>query len=137
MRKRFIHLLFLLLCFSCSQRDNYDDQIKSKDFIGFLNKWHFDDKRFKKIIVIPGVGCGGCISDAQTTFTKNYKDNSTLYIFTSIADLKLFKNSLPNDAFDYGNVILDLENILPDIGFKSIYPSIIDIQEDIAEVKRF
>lgn len=131
-----VFVCFLSLCISCKQHKNYDGKLKSNEFISFLSDKNYNYQKFTKIIVIPGVGCGGCISDAQAEFNKNYKDAKTLYIFTAIADLKIFKNSLAVDALTYKNVILDVDDALPTMGFKSIYPSTIKIKQDVAEINR-
>lgn len=121
----FITFIIIVLFAGCNQKSANDTsgQIKKTTFYSFLKSEKLEKNRFKKVIIIPGAGCGGCISKAQENYYKNYKDTNTLYIFTTISDSKLFKNTLPDQALNYKNLILDTTNFMVKYGFKSIYPS--------------
>lgn len=123
--RAFYKIFFFCLLVSCTQKDNngYQSLIKSNDFEAFLHANAVKKSHFKEIIIIPNVGCSGCISDAEKDFIKQYKNQDRLYIFTSINDFKLFKISLPNAALSSKNVIIDIDSKLVEIGFNSIYPS--------------
>lgn len=133
--KNILLIITLLITLSCNKSNNNElnnnSIILKKDLIHFLKTEKYSYKIFDKIIVIPGSGCTGCISDAEKKFSENYKNNKTLYIFTAIGDLKLFKLSFPNDAFSFKNVIIDSNNVMFDYGFKSTYPSELEINRGL------
>jgi hypothetical protein len=127
-----ITLLIITACNNSNNKElNNNSVILKKNFINFLETEKYSHKEFEKIIVIPGSGCTGCISDAEKKFSENYKKSEILYIFTAIGDLKLFKLNFPKDAFNYRNTIIDSNNIMIDYGFNSTYPSEIEINSDL------
>jgi hypothetical protein len=133
--RKYIIILFILV--SCKSPKKPGDNISKDDFKEFLLAQHIKLANYNKIIIIPGVGCGGCISDAQATYLKNYKDVATLYIFTAITDLKMVNNMLPSDAHQFKNIIIDKTNYLVDHGFKSIYPSEVIINDVNFIIEKF
>lgn len=129
---KFYISLLLTILFSCKQslKNDYASEIDKVSFHQFLthHKTRYED--FAKVVIIPNAGCSGCIGKAQAEFIKNYKKIDTLYIFTAIADLKIFRNMLPKDALTEKNVIIDTNSALTMIGFTSIYPSTIQETKD-------
>lgn len=79
-----------------------------------------------RILVIPGVGCSGCISQAQDFFYDNYKSTGSLFVFTGITDLKMFNIEIPDSLRKRDNVIVDDGNKLMELGYDSIYPCYIE-----------
>lgn len=80
-----------------------------------------------QIIVIPGEGCGGCISSATYFVTQNYErlKENTFIIFTGVQDTKLLKNQLGNDFLLQKNVYVDENNLFMNKEVLSSYPYII------------
>lgn len=124
---------------ACKQKppvENKNGVLQKSEFNTFLASHHTSAENYAKIIVIPGVGCTGCISEAQLEYHKNYKDTKTLYIFTAIGDLKLFKNTLPQDAQNFKNAVIDEQGTLLALGFKSVYPCELTLsQADTLSIK--
>lgn len=89
----FVLSVALSACQSKPQKEKIDIIDKSQ-FERFLDDKPILKNEFKEILIIPGVGCSGCISEAQMSFNKNYKNQETLYIFTSIEDLKYLRTPL-------------------------------------------
>lgn len=82
-----------------------------------------------EIIVIPGVGCTGCISEAQVFFEENYESPKYFFVFTGITDPKLFNNQISIELQQLNNVLVDKNNILMDAGYNSIYPSYLELTD--------
>lgn len=119
--------LILLVFVSCSQDNNeFESKIDRDSLQNLLEIQDLGLASFKKIVIIPNAGCDGCISDAEKKFIDNYKSLDTLFVFTRIADIKLFSNSLPDKALKSKNVLIDTNNSLNSFGFQSMYPSIIE-----------
>lgn len=86
-----------------------------------LEEENFELASYSEIIIIPGVGCGGCIQKAQLDFQNN-NNPKTLYVFTNIVDLKIFKHEISYNTIEKDNVYLDLNDKFSEIGLISIYP---------------
>lgn len=119
-------IIFLSSCFEAKEEKTESTSInvvKERNFSEFLSKHSKNRTDFERILVVPSVGCTGCISEAETFFKENYDKEEYLYIFTSIGDLKLLKIKLSDSLLNRTNVLLDYDNTLTNIGFTSIYPS--------------
>jgi len=85
----------------------------------------------KAYIVIPNVGCNGCISQAEQLL-KDEIDNSNniKFILTNIESLKLTRIKLGIDVDNYQNIIVDKKNLFYRDGLKSIYPRIFFVNDE-------
>ena len=117
-----IFILFLPLLY-CKKKEI----LNASNLIELLksNEQHY--KAINNIIIIPGSGCQGCISNAENMVLKNAQgaDKEIKYLFTNIISFKLLKlrlDSLKNDD----NIIYDLQNSLK---YTSIYPCIIFLKD--------
>lgn len=91
--------------------------------------------QYNAVIVIPGEGCGGCISGATAYINLNPVGKDTLVVFTGIKDLKLLKFQLVESFFERPNVLIDHESSLNDIEELQIYPKIILLKgNDISDI---
>lgn len=106
-----INLLFVLIfiitiTISCNEY-NYQSEISKRLYAHFKN----DLKNYDMIVILPGSGCTGCITNAEDFFIKNVQNNDKIkFILTynnSIKNLtlKLGKENiyLPNTFIDKNN----------------------------------
>ncbi len=111
-----ISLLFLL--YSC----NYNYPKYEHEVLNIIHhKQDLTEKDF--LIVIPGEGCGGCISSATTFLIENQSNfDNSIIIFTGVLDKKLLRNQVGKKFLDKDNVIIDVNNLLMSLELKSVYP---------------
>lgn len=128
-RKKLIKFCFLaLLIQNCSNSNNLTEFERA--LLSFEFKETTELNRFK-VIVIPNEGCNGCISWATLEAKEKIDTEKNLHIiFTGVQDLKLFKNSIGLSFFDHNRVLIDTSNILMKPNLSSIYPRIIDIENN-------
>lgn len=122
--KHLIPILIVIL-FSCSHNDNTS---KSSNFSykKFSHWIENQDKKLKdSIIIIPDVGCTGCISSAQKYFHKNIDNENNLFVFTKISDLKMFKEVVNEGLWSRNNILIDSTDLVINYGIDSIYPLLI------------
>ena len=62
------------------------------------------------IYVIPNSGCSGCITNAETYAMEN-QDDSSVYLFTRISSMKLFKSRFEKEFLGRKDVIIDSNNL--------------------------
>lgn len=94
---------------------------KLDEILGFYPK-------VEQIIIIPGSGCEGCISNAENfVISRNPEedDGKFLYIFTNITSPKILKLRL-GETYSDKDIYLDLKNQLH---YKSIYPVYLEKRE--------
>lgn len=103
-KKNICGLLCLLILQSCD-----------KSYEGALRKIveqekipHFD--KYNAMVIIPGSGCTGCITQAENYFLQNCHDTSTLFILTYNLSLKEVSLRLKEENINKENVIIDKSN---------------------------
>lgn len=129
--KNVLLILILVLAVSCHKKVKKTGLGLDKEYFkAFLLRNHKSAEDYQKIIIIPGSGCTGCISEAETYFTKNYKDASRLYIFTGIGDIKILMMKFPDTVLNQPNILIDKNNDMVNNGFTSAYPSFASLSDD-------
>ncbi len=131
--------IIVFLFFSCANYNctkNYENEINLSEVnlifqesIKLLDNY-YDEKKPKAYIVIPNVGCNGCISQAEQLL-KDEVDNphNIKFILTNIESLKSIKIKLGLDVNNYQNIIVDKNNLFSKDGLRSIYPRVFFINE--------
>lgn len=83
-----------------------------------------------KLVVLPGTGCTGCITQTEDFLVSNYdKREDVIFILTSIESIKILKNKLLIN-WDSRNIILDTLGVFSQGYFDSIYPSIVSFDNE-------
>ncbi|MES2418275.1 MAG: hypothetical protein V4541_08805 [Bacteroidota bacterium] len=121
-----VFLSLFIITTGCKQRTHSPHEKRQEHFKSTLElvKPGFKWDGIKAVVVVPGVGCEGCISSVENFLVAEYqKDNSIKFVLTSIASTKLLKTKLHLDL-DNPNIILDHENQFSNQIFDSIYPTI-------------
>lgn len=118
--------VILLLLFSCKRTVTYEENISNK--LDDLDKFNF--QKYSHVVIIPGSGCSGCISEAEAFFLENYENDKIFFIFTKINSLKILRLRI-GDLLDRINVLIDLNDIFfIKNSTSSLYPVILNIQNN-------
>ncbi|GAB5526177.1 MAG: hypothetical protein Roseis2KO_40490 [Roseivirga sp.] len=100
-------------------KQSFDKAITSAEFLQMKNK--------RVVMLLPKVGCTGCISSAETFM----KDHAAVYpedfgvILTDVVSLKTLRIKLGGELIDLDNVALDTGNYFTSKQLKSLYPTLI------------
>jgi hypothetical protein len=99
-------LIFGLFCFCCKHNTYYNE------IVSVVNSHLSDDlKRYEKIVIIPGSGCSGCITQAEDFFLKNVKNEKIKFILTYNFSKKNLTLKLKKENVDRPNVLIDNDNV--------------------------
>lgn len=121
------YLLLFLLVFSVSSCSVNEKQYAEKVLYN-LHKDNIDMKLYTHIVIIPNVGCGGCISEAEHFFQEN-KEENILFVFTKVRSLKELRLQ-HGEKLERKNVLIDKhQRYASEKEEINIYPIIIDIRE--------
>ncbi len=82
----------------------------------------------KWVVVLPGLGCHGCIQEAEVFMKDNIEKNDILFVLTNISSLKILQQKIGVRIKDYPNVYVDRENEFNLHTDNSIYPCIIKVE---------
>lgn len=116
-------LLFIAaISISCSRYHEYD---KVFDSAIIELKPDFGKEGLNAIVIIPGIGCSGCISYVESFLKDNYDNKvGVKFILTRIESKKML---IQNTGIDLKNenVIVDDLNVFSKGVYNSIYPTFI------------
>lgn len=128
--KKIIPLLLLLCLIACVNKHEASDKLKEL----YSSRNIVFDKDTEFCIVLPEVGCSGCISGCVYKILKYKKqfDNTqkkNLIVFTSINSMKMLRRNMEVDNLSEFNCIIDsLGMYLPE-GNENIYPLFIRLKD--------
>lgn len=131
----FVCFIALLLCVgACNRLGGYQgflyDAVVSSDI---------DLSKFDSIVVIPGSGCPGCISEAEKYCRQSLdRNDNVLFIFTNIVSIKGLRHKFSGlDIFNSEKVIVDTNNVYySDECQGNIYPQKIILSDDTIKTVR-
>jgi len=101
-RPVFITIIILTL-FSCKA------DLQKTQLVRRLKKDFGNNSLFEAVLLIPGAGCPGCISGAETFVKENLDNEKILYIFTRINSGKTLRSKLSLNKDLPGNIFFDRE----------------------------
>lgn len=122
---------------SCSYESNELKQIKKC----YEHRNISFDKELEACLIIPEVGCGGCIDGSIYFLKENLshflkEQNKNMFVLTSINSPKMFLRTLGEKNLDKYNCLWDNDNKYLISGNKSIYPLLLYLEEgDIVDAK--
>ena len=129
MRGFYLPLLLILLCSACNNQAKTVKQISET----YEKRGAIFDNEVENCIVLPEIGCGGCIAGGEFFVKYNKekfspKQKKNLVVFTAINSKKLLLRNMEMNNFDEINCIVDtLDLYLPD-GSNRIYPLILKLR---------
>ncbi|MCB0744960.1 MAG: hypothetical protein KDC67_13715 [Ignavibacteriae bacterium] len=115
--------------FSCkkNEKDIEQDYLES-----IIDKMDINDN-IKWVIILPGLGCHGCIQEAEAFMKQNIENESILFILTKIESFKILQNKLEIKIKDYKNIHIDKKHEINFPTDNGVYPCIIEL--DNGEIK--
>lgn len=128
---KFFVLLIIISLQSCSYKANNELRLIKQCFesrdISF-------DKELETCLIIPEVGCGGCIDGSIYFLKENLShflkgQNKNMFILTSVNSKKIFLRTLGENNLDKYNCIWDNDNKYLISGNNSIYPLLLYLEE--------
>lgn len=86
------------------------------------------DSDFKWVVVLPGLGCHGCIQEAEVFMRDHINHPDILFVLTKISSLKILKQKTGIKMEEHPNVYIDREDLFNIPTDNSIYPCIIRME---------
>lgn len=133
-RNHLLLIVLCLICFSCKPENGLEVELANS--IKSLDNRLLNDN--KSVVIIPGEGCGGCISNATAQVIDHIDSLNVNVIFTGVGDAKLLKLEIGEEFLDRPDVFFDAESILMETHIASIYPRIVSVKrKKIESINQF
>lgn len=111
-------LYFVVLFVSCSGNSE-------KEFLMNAIKQANVDTKYEWIIILPGLGCHGCIQEGEFFMQENVSNPQMLFVLTNIESLKIFQQKTDIKVSEHSNIYIDRDNHFKLLTENAIYPCII------------
>ncbi|MFQ3214444.1 MAG: hypothetical protein ACI9C9_001983 [Marivirga sp.] len=124
---RFVVIIFFLFSISCSSRvSSYQKIVNS-----LASSEIFNLENYSNVLILPGLGCDGCISDVENFIIERHNYlSSTLIILTRIESVKLLRLRLGKELLNKKYVIIDENSLFDTPELQTIYPVRLILNED-------
>ena len=126
MKNRYTIIIIMLLVsimISCNKTEN---EIESSYLENSVEKLSLDPI-VKWIVILPGLGCHGCIQEGEVFMQEHVNNKNILFVLTNIESLKILQKKTGVNIKEHSNIYVDRNaefNVPTD---NSIYPCIIQI----------
>ena len=112
----------MMICLSC-QNNKAVEKIDPETYISKQVSELFNKQSicYSDIIILPGTGCSGCITNAEVFLKNNYQNTDYYFILTNITSMKLLNAKIGVNLSQYTNVFIDEENTFSSYE-SAIYP---------------
>lgn len=124
--------IVLLICmcaflFLQSCRDNRE-KLEQKKIVELLSDLNVDNN-YDWVIILPGMGCHGCIIGGEYFMQQHASDERILFVLTNISSLKILQQKTQLKFSEYSNILVDKANRYHLKIDNSIYPCIIEVKD--------
>jgi hypothetical protein len=86
------------------------------------------DNQYQWIVVLPGLGCHGCIQEGELFMQNHITNRQILFILTRISSLKILQQKINIQISEHPNIYVDKKNIFAIPTDNSIYPCVIQLK---------
>ncbi|UOY05773.1 hypothetical protein L0P88_17755 [Muricauda sp. SCSIO 64092] len=128
-----VFIIFSCICVSCK---NHNDDPELKAIKSFMENINMDLTQ-QWIVILPGLGCQGCIKEAEIFMKENIENDNILFVLTKIESIKTLENKTNLRLKDYSNIYLDIRDELNIPTNNTIYPCVVKIKNGIIEGYEF
>lgn len=84
---------------------------------------------YKYVLIIPGVGCNGCIQESEFFLKQNIDNQKILFILTNPSSIKTLQHKIGVKISDKKNIIIDRDGKFKVPTKNSIYPCVIYLDD--------
>jgi hypothetical protein len=113
-----------LISYSCNKKVEKD--LESDYLTSFLKDTPLRENT-EWVVILPGLGCHGCIQEAELFMKNNIGNKNILFILTSVESLKILETKTGVKIKDQTNVYLDKDNSFNIGTSNAIYPCIVQL----------
>lgn len=105
-------------------------EIEKEEIQLFINNNSDKIKGYDYMVVLPGLGCHGCIQEAEV-FMQNYINNQKIvFVLTKIESLKILQQKIGIKLSEHKNILLDQNQNFNISTPNTIYPCIARVDNE-------
>ncbi|MBW8683886.1 hypothetical protein [Chitinophaga rhizophila] len=118
-------LMLSMITLSCEQTDANKEGTIIEDGIKELKL----KPQYDWLVIMPGLGCRGCIQEAEA-FMRDYLDKpEILFVLTKVQSLKILEQKIGKELHSRQNVYIDKQGYFDIPTNNTIYPCIVQLDK--------
>jgi thioredoxin-related protein len=117
-------LLFVFFTVTCQQSP---EKVEKNVFENAINQININDQ-YQWLVILPGLGCHGCIQEAEDFMRNHIEDERILFVLTKISSLKILQQKIEVRISEHSNIFVDKENLFQLPTNNAIYPCVIQMK---------
>lgn len=86
-------------------------------------------KEYDWIVIMPGLGCHGCIQEGEYFMKNNISNRKIFYVLTNLSSIKVFQAKTGIKIKEHENIFIDKDNIFKLKTDNAIYPCIVQVSD--------
>lgn len=114
-------LIWVIVAVSCKESKEATEKTYLTNAIENIE----DNSQYDWIIILPGLGCHGCIQEGELFMKKNISNRRILFVLTNIESLKILQQKTGIKISNHPNVFIDRKNQFKLATDNAIYPCVI------------
>lgn len=131
--KQLIILILLMTIASCKQTDAGKEDLVIEDGIKEIKL----RPEYDWLVIMPGLGCRGCIQEAEAFMRDYIEKPHILFVLTKVQSLKILEQKIGKDLHNRGNVYIDKQGYFDIPTNNTIYPCIVQLNKGKAVQHQF
>ena len=122
-------VLIFVLSISCKKSEK---ELENEYILTVVDKVPMS-KTTKCLIILPGLGCHGCIQEGEVFMRDNIKNTDFYFVLTKFESLKILQNKIGVKFKEHSNIYIDAKEGISIPTNNSVYPCVVYIEN--GEVK--
>lgn len=87
------------------------------------------DNHYKWVVILPGLGCHGCIQEGEYFLKSHVDNNEILFVLLKTPSLKILQQKVEVNLLDRQNVLIDKELLFNIPTQNNIYPCVVSLKD--------
>lgn len=128
-----ILITVLIACLFLQSCTKTDAEIEKEEIQLFVNNNSDKIKGYDYVVVLPGLGCHGCIQEAEVFMQNHINNEHILFVLTKIESLKILQQKIGVKLSEHKNILLDQNQNFNISTSNTIYPCIARVHNEVVE----
>jgi len=131
--KLYVKLLlaaFVLFGITCVNKNHKREQTNPERdaLLAAIDKSKINTSNYDWVVILPELGCHGCIREAEIFMQENVNNDSILFVLTKVESLKILQHKIGVNLREHKNIYVDSDNLFVVPNENAIYPCVIRLQ---------
>jgi len=116
--------IFVVTFYSCKKSAH---EIETQNLSSAISKVNIANHS-KWIVILPGLGCHGCIQEGEDFVKKYIQNKSIFFVLTNISSLKILQQKIGVQIKNCPNVYVDYDGLFNTHTDNNVYPCIVSVE---------